>query len=705
MIAASRRPATPVALRRLHLAAVSLLAALLVCLTAWGSPTAAAEPPSNLRQQLTDSAGVLGGDSRDVESRLAELRSTDQIQLWVTFVDTLDGIPVEEWSRQTRELSDLGASDALLVVAVQDGRYWFEFDDPEGSPADDQRTAQQIADRDIEPRLADDDWAGAVIGAADGLERQGSGSEISPFAIIAGIAVIAVIVVLVVVLVLVTRRRRVARTARQAEDARDIPGDDTARMSALPIDVLDARARAGLVDADQAVDASATALETATGEFGDLRTRPFRAALDAARSEVAAAHGLVQRLDDDIPETPDQRKAMLLEVAARAERAERGLEDQATAFAEMRDLLINGGASVDALTRRAVALRARLPEAEKTMSDLRERFPSAVLSSIADNLSLAEQLLDAAEAETGRARVALARPVGEQGEAVDAITSAEGELARAEKLVDGVDHAADDIATARRDLEPLVAEVEEELEMAARLLASTDVSDATSRDLTAAASAGRDAVEAARRDGQTDPLGTFSRLIEVDRELDEALAAAGHEAEAAGRARAARRAALTRAAGAVREADDFIGSRSYVIGQAARTRLASAKNSLATAEATVGPAAFPAADRALNLAREALRLAQDDASRPQYTGRYGGPYGPYGRGGRGGSGTGALVGGMIAGALIQGMTRGAGSSFGSGSSWGGGLGGGGGFGRGFGGGGFSGGGAGGWGGGGAGGRF
>ena len=98
MIAASPRPATPVALRRLHLAAVSLLAALLVCLTAWGPPIAAAEPPSNLRQQLTDSAGVLGGDSRDVESRLAELRSTDQIQLWVTFVDTLDGIPVEELS-------------------------------------------------------------------------------------------------------------------------------------------------------------------------------------------------------------------------------------------------------------------------------------------------------------------------------------------------------------------------------------------------------------------------------------------------------------------------------------------------------------------------------------------------------------------------------------------------------------------------------
>ncbi|KAA0917186.1 TPM domain-containing protein [Dietzia sp. ANT_WB102] len=657
---------------------VATVVAFLACALVWAAPGASAERPSNLQQQLTDSAGVLGGDTREVESRLAELRSTDQIQLWVTFVDSFDGIPPDQWARQTAQLSDLGSSDVLLAVAVEDGRYWFE--------STDQRSDQRIADRDIEPKLAVDDWSGAAIGAADGLERQGSGSGLSVGALLAIIAVIAAAVALLLV---VTRRRRATRTARQAESARDIPGDDTARMSALPVEVLDARARAGLVDADQAVDESTSALETAAGEFGELRTRPFRSALDSARSEVAAAHSLVQRLDDDIPETPDQRKAMLLEVAARAERAERGLEGQAKAFAEMRDLLINGGASVDALTRRTVTLRARLPEAEKTMSDLRERFPAAVLASISDNLSLAEQLIDAAEGETARARAALARPVGEQGEAVDAITSAEGGLSRAEKLVDGVDHASDDIAAARRDLDPLIEEVEEELAQASQLLASTDISDSTSRELTQVATTAREAVGAAHRDGQTDPLGTFSRLIDVDRDLDEALAAAGHEAEEASRARAARRAAITRAAGAVREADDFIGSRSYVIGQAARTRLAAAKNSLSTAEATVGPAAFPAAERALNLAREALRLAQSDASRPQYTGGYGG------RGGRGGSNTGAMVGGMVAGALIQGMLRGGGGGFGSSR----GFGGGGGFGGGFGGGG------GGFGGGGAGGRF
>src|SRR5699024_11137250 len=312
-----------------------------------------------------------------------------QVQLWVSFVDSFDGMPAQQWAQETARMSDLGASDALLVVAVGDDGYWFEYDD--------QRTVQQIADEDIEPRLAVGDWSGAVIGAADGLESSGSGSGPSFWVVLAVIVGIAAVVAVVLV---VSRKRREDRTAKQAASARDIPGDDTARMSQLSIDVLDARARDGLTDADQSVEASTAALATATGEFGEMRTRPFRDALDTARQEVDGAHSLIQRLDDDIPETPSQRRAMLLEVAARAERAERGLADQSEAFAEMRDLLINGAASVDTLTRRAVTLRARLPEAEQAMADLRSRFPATVLSSIDDNLSIASELLDAAESET-----------------------------------------------------------------------------------------------------------------------------------------------------------------------------------------------------------------------------------------------------------------------------------------------------------------
>lgn len=674
---------TPARLVALLVAAA--VAALLV--VAGAAPRADAEPPSRLQTQVTDSVGALGGERGAVESRLADLRSRENVQLWVVFVDSFDGIGREQWAMQTWRQSDLGTTDALLAVAVEDRTYQFLLDDPGASASSDQQRADRIGSSDIEPRLAADDWAGAVTGAADGLEGRGSGSGagVSGWVVLALLAGVVAVVAAVITL---SRRRTARRTAEQAEAARDIPGDDP-RLARLPIEVLDQRARAGLVDADQAVEASRTALETASSEFGELRTRPFREALGAATAELAAAHTVVQRLDDDIPETPAQRHAMLLEVAARSERAESGLAGQAEAFARMRDLLINGGATVDALTRRAVTLRARLPESARTLEELRERFPAGALASIGDNVDLATELVTAAESEVERARGALARPVGEQGEAVDAITTAEGELARAEKLLDGVDHAADDIATARRDLGALIAEVDEELEIAARLLGSTDVSDATTRRLRDSATAARTAADDARRDGETDPLGTFSRLVDVDRDLDEALAAAGNEAETATRARAARQAALTRARGAVREADDYISARSYVIGQTARTRLSSAKEALATAEATAGPAAFPYADRAIALARDALRQAQNDASRPQYTGRYhGGP--------RGGSSTGAMVGGMVAGALIQGMMRGAGSSFGSGRSWGGGGFGGGGFGGGgFGGGGFGGGSAGG----------
>ena len=67
---------------RTALAAV-LVAVLLTGLGALGLPSASAEPPSRLQQQVTDPVGALGGDTAEVEQRLDELRSTDQVQLWV----------------------------------------------------------------------------------------------------------------------------------------------------------------------------------------------------------------------------------------------------------------------------------------------------------------------------------------------------------------------------------------------------------------------------------------------------------------------------------------------------------------------------------------------------------------------------------------------------------------------------------------------
>ena len=70
--AAARRPRSRFS--QAPVTALATVVAFLACALVWAAPGASAEPPSNLQQQLTDSAGVLGGDTSEVESRLAELR-------------------------------------------------------------------------------------------------------------------------------------------------------------------------------------------------------------------------------------------------------------------------------------------------------------------------------------------------------------------------------------------------------------------------------------------------------------------------------------------------------------------------------------------------------------------------------------------------------------------------------------------------------
>ncbi|MBB1032172.1 TPM domain-containing protein, partial [Dietzia sp. SLG310A2-38A2] len=70
MIAPPPRPYAVRSPRSRTAAAVALLVAFLVSLVGWAAPSASAEPPSRLQQQVTDSAGVLGADTAAVENRL-----------------------------------------------------------------------------------------------------------------------------------------------------------------------------------------------------------------------------------------------------------------------------------------------------------------------------------------------------------------------------------------------------------------------------------------------------------------------------------------------------------------------------------------------------------------------------------------------------------------------------------------------------------
>ena len=83
-----------------------------------GAP-ALAEEPFRLDQQVVDQADVLGDESQ-IDAALDELQSEDGVQLFVVTVDTFGDLTAGEWLQETGRLSDLGGSDALLAIAVDD---------------------------------------------------------------------------------------------------------------------------------------------------------------------------------------------------------------------------------------------------------------------------------------------------------------------------------------------------------------------------------------------------------------------------------------------------------------------------------------------------------------------------------------------------------------------------------------------------------
>ncbi|MDP9430842.1 MAG: TPM domain-containing protein, partial [Actinomycetota bacterium] len=173
----------------------AVLAALAAVVLLGGGP-ALAEPPFDVPAQLTDDADVLdGGEESRVEASLDELRATDGTQLFVVYVSSFDGVEQGEWAQATAETSGLATGDALFAIAVDDRRYGYWV--PEDFPRSDAEIEQLLVS-DVDPRLSEDDWDGAVVALADGLageggsgSESGGGSGLGTAAVVGGIAAVA----------------------------------------------------------------------------------------------------------------------------------------------------------------------------------------------------------------------------------------------------------------------------------------------------------------------------------------------------------------------------------------------------------------------------------------------------------------------------------------------------------------------------------
>ncbi|MDF2806398.1 MAG: hypothetical protein K0S43_1344 [Cellulosimicrobium sp.] len=640
------------ALLALVVATVMTLLTLLALLGPAG--TAHAVPPMDVAGEVTDPDGVLGDQTDEVEGALDRLAQDTDLQLFVVYVASFDGMDGVDWANAAANTSGLGVDDLLLAVATEDRRYGLSYDN-NVSLTDAELDRISAA---VEDELRDDDWAGAAIAAAEVARgaSQGSGG-VSWFWVLLGLGVLVLVVVLVVRAV--ARRRRTAPAGGPAEGG----------LASLPTDELSRRASAALVEIDDAVKTSEQELGFAQAQFGLEATQQFSAALADGKRKVSEAFALRQMLDDDRPETEPQARDAMARIVALCNEVAESLDAQSRTFDELRDLQARAPQVLDETDQRASEVLARVGPARATLDGLARTYPPTSLASVAQNPDQAQALLANARESVARGREALAGK--DRATAVALARAAQNAVGQAVTLLDAVGRAGADLAESGPRLDKGLASITSDIADAGRLAPA----DPAVAPALAEAQAAATAASAARDGG--DPLAALRRLTAAEAALDAALAPFRERAEQAARANALLRDTLARVDSQVRATNDFIETRRGAVGPEARTRLSEAIRLLGEARAlqpTDPVAALDRAQQADAQAQSAAQRAQQDASSWQSS--QGG--GMFGGGGGGGSNVGGMVlGGILLDSILRGGGGGGRSGGFGGGSFGGGFGGGG----------------------------
>ncbi|MFD9675202.1 TPM domain-containing protein, partial [Streptomyces sp. NPDC059981] len=666
------------------------LAALLLAFGGWGvaaAPPARAEDPVTLSRQgqITDRVGALGDRKAAVTAALDKLYADHRIQLFVTYVHDFSGRSAQSWADATAQKNGLGQNDVLLAVATGARQYAYSADVDSGFTEEQLATVARTA---IEPALRENDWAGAAIGAANGYGAVLGGLPVPVPTITPGesdpggggsggsgagdfvLPVVAVGAAGALGAYAYTRRKRGRGAGGGGGGGRGTttahPGWDGRRAEPTPLPELDARAKALLVETDDAVRTSTEELGFASAQFGDEAVAGFTQALAAAKDGLTRAFRLRQQLDDAYPEDDATRRRMLDEIVARCTEAGRRLDAESAAFDRLRDLEKNAPQALATVEAHFRTLTGRTTTAEATMTALAGRYADSASAPVASNPEQAKDRLLFATTHLGEARAAI--DAGDNGRAAVHVRAAEGAVDQAATLVDAVERRARELAEAAGKLTGALNETETDLADARGLLTGTAEGSSTA-DLRGRIGRAESVLADVRREeaaGRYDPIDALRRIEEADAALDQALAGARERESGRQRAAALLDQALLSARSAIGAATDYVTTSRGAVGSQARTRLAEAQRHLerSLSLAAADPSgALAEAQQADSLARQAQQLAEQDVR------AYQNPYaGQRSGGGRGG----AVLGGIILGEIL----RGGGGGFGGGR--GGGFGGGGG---------------------------
>jgi uncharacterized membrane protein YgcG len=609
-----------------------------------------ADAPTRLADQVTDRVGAIGGQRAQVDAALRDLREAAGLQLFVVFVSSFDGVPAQEWADRTARLSDLGRNDALLAVAIHDRSYAYNVDTASRLTNEE---LDNVARQNIEPALARNDWAGAVVAAARGyqLALQDGGNVAAPrlqgtrasgatsVVVFLCFAVVLAVIGLVVWLVLRARKR-----------SRAAPTDPNDPHPGVSTEQLSAKANTLLVELDDSLRVSQRELDLATAEFGAPATASFTAALGQARDNVAEAFRLRMLLEEATPAQgapADEagRRKLLAGIIAQCEQADAALDAESDAFDALRELETNLDQASAKLTERLAAVRTRAGTAPSEVDELKSRFAGPALAAVADNPAQVTERVHFAESSLAQSTTEAG--AGDRAAAAVALRAAEQAVDQAETLLAAITRARTDLDAAAAGVTALLAEVRADLVAARTAQTAGGANPEAAGTLAVAVSQGEQSVataEAALRESTVDPIDLGRQLRDADAALDRALAQVRDATEQAARARAVLGHAMQAAQAEIASATDYLSTRRGAVAERARTLLAEASRHLGQAQAVAATdpvTALMEAQQADRLAEQASQSARSDVD------SWGG--GGSGLGGFGGGVAGAVLGGIILG--------------------------------------------------------
>jgi TLP18.3/Psb32/MOLO-1 phosphatase superfamily protein len=148
----------------------TLLVVLVAVLAVLGvAGPASADPPMQVSDPVTDTAGVLGGDAPQVRAALERVRASDGIGVHLVLVSGFDDEGDSDWATESASRSGLGQSDMLLAIDVTNRSYEWWVGDAFPVPVDE---VDSLLVSKVEPAVVAGAWTTAATKLTDGLTTQ-----------------------------------------------------------------------------------------------------------------------------------------------------------------------------------------------------------------------------------------------------------------------------------------------------------------------------------------------------------------------------------------------------------------------------------------------------------------------------------------------------------------------------------------------------